>query len=555
MNRKLLAVPFALTVVVGSALGCTGSIGDADGSTTGPGGTPPGTNVSAACDANTDPGPSPIRRMTRVEYDNTVRDLLGDATAPAKSFPPEEQALGFDNNATALIVTSLLAEQYMNAAESLATAAVTRLDKIAPTCDAAKTEDACAKQFVQTFGKRALRRPLADDEVTKFLTVYTAGRTGGSYADGIKLVIEAMLQSPHFLYRVEFGSGAADAKTLPLTHYEMASRLSYFIWASMPDDSLLTAAETGALGTPDQVAAQARRMLKDPRARESVAYFHAQWLELNKLDEISKAGSVFPEYTPAIHDAMSTEVTTFVDQVFWSDGTIESLLTAPYTYANGALATWYGATAPSGSGFVKVPLDASKRAGIMTQGALLSLHAHANQTSPVHRGKFVRERLLCQPLPPPPADLVIIPPDPKPGSTTRDRFAQHDKDPKCGSCHHLMDPIGFGFENYDGVGRWRDKDATLPVDASGEVIDGGDANGKFVGAVALAKQLAASEQVHQCVVTQWFRYTYGRGETEADKCTMEALNKKYTEAKHDGRELMVALTQTPAFRFRRAVAP
>jgi hypothetical protein len=264
---------------------------------------------------------------------------------------------------------------------------------------------------------------------------------------------------------------------------------------------------------------------------------------------------VFPGYTPALKATWRAETMAFVnDVIFEGDGSVETLLTAPYTMMNADVAAYYGASdGPTGASFERVDLDPAQRAGLLTQPSILAVNAHADQTSPVHRGKFVRERLLCEPIAPPPPNVKAVPPPVAPDATTRERFAQHDSDPVCGKCHQLMDPLGFGFEHYDGMGLWRDQDQGMPVDASGEVIGSKDANGKFDGAVELAARLGASEEVRACVVRQWFRYGQGRNETTADACTMAKLQEAFAAANYDIRELLVALTQTDAFLYRKAV--
>ncbi len=498
-----------------------------------------------------DPGPSPIRRMTRLEYNNTVRDLLGDDTHPADGFAPEEEALGFNNNAYALGVTTLLAEELMVASEEISQRATADLGALLP-CDPATASDACVEDWIAAFGKRAWRRPLGGDEVTRLLALFQQARDEWDFTTGIQLVIQAALQSPHFLYRVEFGVAQQGSEQIvELDHWEMASRLSYFIWSSMPDDELFAAAEAGQLGTATEIEAQARRMLADPRERAAVAEFHEQWLDLDRMATVTKDTTMFPDWTE-VKPLLVSETHAFLDHVIWDgEGDLWTLLTAPYTMANARLADFYGVTGPTTDTFEKTDLDPARRAGLLTQASLLSINAKANQTSPVHRGKFVREQLLCQMLPAPPDDVEIVPPDLDPTLTTRERFAQHSTDPYCAGCHHLMDPIGFGFEHYDALGAWRDLENGLAIDATGEINASEDVNGTFDGIPDLAHRLAASNQVRECVARQWFRYAYGRGETSADNCTMAGLFDRFAASEYDIQELLVALTQTDAFLYKR----
>jgi hypothetical protein len=569
------------SLAAGALVACNGSIGGQGGTGTGTGtgagtggagGSSPtgtgtaGTSIGVAgaaggisttppvcTDTSTPkPGRSPLRRLNLAEYQRTVHDLLNvDTSAISKTFPPDNTGLGFTNNADVLSVTSLLAEAYMTASETFATAAVANLTTLLP-CDQTKVgEDLCAKQFVSAFGLRAFRRPLTIDESTTFFNLYTAGKTGGVFADGIALVIQGVLQSADFLYRVEVTDPAAAITAVAqVPPYELATRLSYFLWGTLPDKTLLDAAGAGQLATKDQLQAQVTRLLADPQTKTAVAAFHGEWLSTGVVRGVDKDKTMFPEFTDAIRADMQQEISTFVDQVFWTDGKIETLLSAPYSYMNKELATFYGVTPPVADGFQKVALDPKQRAGILTQPAILASNAKPNQTSPVLRGKFVREQFLCQQLPPPPANLVIVAPEVKPGSTTRQRFAMHEMVASCAACHKLMDGLGLGFENYDPLGRWRTADQGLPIDASGTIISTDDINGDFNGGVELATKLAGSAEVRGCLVRQWFRYSSGRSEIPADQCTLQSLNDAFDAEGHDMRQLLGNLAMSDAFRYK-----
>ena len=377
------------------------------------------------------------------------------------------------------------------------------------------------------------------------------GATAGGLAEGIARVTAVMMASPQFLYRLEPGAGAAAdlPDAVALSPYELATRLSYLLWGSMPDATLFDAAATGRLATPADLSREARRMLGDDRAHAIVSMFHAEWLGLDKLPSIDKDAVIYPLYTPALAGAFAQETNRFVDEVVWNrEGTLGALLTAPYTFGDATLASFYGLPAPASDGLIQT--GGTQRAGLLTQGAFLAVYGKANQSDPVHRGRFVRERMLCTTPPPPPQNIAIRPPALDPRLTTRQRFDQHTSDPACSGCHQLLDPIGFGFEHYDGMGRWRDTEGGQPVDGSGTVT-GTDVDGDFDGAVQLAGKLAQSTEVQVCYATQWFRFGYGRGETDADGCSLHDLATAFAAAKGDVRELIVALTQTDAFRYRR----
>jgi hypothetical protein len=527
--------------------GGTGSTGTgAPGSTTtGPGATPQSPQTAAACKASA-PGASPIRRLTRFEYTNTVRDLLGVTDSPSQAFAPDAHTLGFDDIASAQTVSQLQVEQYEDAAARLANQAVQNLPTLLKCDPMAMGEDTCARKFIADFGRRAFRRPLAQAELDRYGTFYTAQKTKYGFSAAIELIVTAVLQSPHFLYRVEFGAGAPPTGVVKLTPFELATRLSYLIWSSMPDDALLNAADGGKLATPQDVATQAERMLADAKAKVAVAHFHQEWLETERIDDLQKDSKVYPTFTPALRDLMKKETAAFLDDLmFKGDGLLATLLQADYTFVNSQLAPFYGVTA-TGTTFVKVKLPAGQRVGFLGQASFLAMHAKPNQSSPIERGKFIREQLFCQDLPPPPNNIEIVPPMIKAGESTRQRFAVHTANPMCGGCHMLIDPVGFGLENFDGIGAWRDKDQGVPVDASGNLANT-DVPGTYNGPLELAGKLAGSETVRGCVVTQWFRYAYGRGEDDGDACTLGTLKDQFKASGYNMRKLIVALTQTPAF--------
>jgi len=324
----------------------------------GPARPPEVTKISSCQATSVDPGPVYIRRLNHREYDNTVRDLLGDTTGPSSGFPQQESGLGFANNAQALNISPALAESYLKAAESLAAAAVQdRLPQLAP-CDAGKdSEESCAKRFIEAFGRRAFRHALDAEDAAILARIYADGKArGGGYKDGIRLVVEAVLQSPRFLYRVELGQPARPGEAVvALDSWEMATRLSYLLWSSMPDDALFAAAETGRLTTRAEIAAQVTRMLADKRTRAITADFHRQWLELDDLPELEKDSKLFPAWTPQLAAAAQQETAQFLDYVTWDGpGDLATMLTAPFTFVNASLAPLYGMGAVTGPGFKKV---------------------------------------------------------------------------------------------------------------------------------------------------------------------------------------------------------
>ncbi len=520
---------------------CTGVIGGSD--------PPVETSRSPLC-TKPMPGPAPLRRLTQAQYDNVVRDLLGDTSQPGRTFPADATVGEFSNNATTLVVSPLLAQAYEAAAESLSGVAITDDATLLPCSPQKDGEDACARAFIASFGKRAYRRPLAQSEINTIFVLYAANRDSADFNNGIRAVIELMLQAAPFLYQVEAGDAAkATDGVAPLTSWEMASRLSFFLWGSMPDDALFAAAQADQLQTPEQVEAQARRMLGSPKAHDATADFFSQWLHLDGLYGATKDPTLYPQYTDAMRASMQKETLAFTDWVLWqSDGRVSTLLTAPVSFLDANTSTLYGLNVTSTTP-MKTPLDPKQRAGILTQPSVMAVFAKPNQSSPVTRGKWVRERLLCQRVPPPPSNVNIIPPEVKSGQSTRQRFAQHDADPACAGCHKLMDPIGFGFEHYDAIGRYRTMDQGLPVDATGAVSTS-DVDGAFDGVPALASMLAGSKQVTDCVSVEWFRYAFGRGETPDDECSLGSVKDAFAKGNYDMKELLIAMTRTAAFRYR-----
>jgi hypothetical protein len=504
------------------------------------------------------PGITPVRRLTHIEYNNTVADLLGDTTAPAAAFSPDVAQDGFTNNATALTVSPALTEQYLSAAEALSKAATADLVKVMG-CDAAVMgEQVCAQQFIRDFGKRAWRRPLSAAESARLLAVFSQARSTLPLDVSVQLVLQVFLQSPQFIYLLEPADpalNAAPSTELPLDSWQIASRLSYFLLGSLPDAALFAEAEKGALSTPEQVAAQARRLLSLPRARDRISLFFTEWLQLRNVDRLQKDGTLFPNYSLALGPLLRQQVQLFTTSIILDKaGTTTDLLTAPYTFMSAELAPLYGVPAPSAAGFSRVDLDPTRRAGLLTHVGILASLAHANQTDPVHRGKFVRERLLCESVPPPPPNANITPPVVTADATTRQRFTQHRSNPSCAGCHALMDPIGLGFEHYDALGQWRDTDNGFPVDATGQ-INGSDVAGDFDGAVALAQKLAASQQVKDCFVQTWFRFAHGRSVTDLDAGNLAVLDQNFAAHAFQISELLVAMTETKSFRFQRVADP
>lgn len=561
-------VPGATTPVTPGTSGGPIS-GNPPPTTTTPGVTPPNTPPTPVtpvtpptpidvtnADCSVPKAPSTLmRRLTTFEYNNVVFDLLG--IKPTTQIPLDGVTDGYDNNTSVLNVSSLHAEKFVLASEEVAKAAVQNIATLAPCAAADEAgELACARSFAQSFGRLAFRRDLTTEDETALLTAYGFGRDGGSYAEGIEVMLRAILQSPHFIYRVEraVAEPLAGSTVAPVAPYEMASRLSFLVWGSTPDAALLDAAAAGELTTKESIATWARTMLADAKAKRGIVNFYEQWLGTSKIGITQKNESLFPAYTDAVQTGLAGELPAFMTHLLWQgDHKLSSMFTSPVAFVNKDTAVLYGLNNVTSEGAVQVELPAEQeRAGVLTQASFLSVQAHPDQTSPVLRGKFVRTKLMCTPPPPPPDDADITPPEVAEAKTARERFSAHQTaGSSCASCHALMDPIGFAFEHYDAVGQFRLQENGVDIDVSGEISGGTDSlAGAFSGVHELGTKLAGSSLVQNCVATQWFRFAAGRNEAKGDECSLSTLQSQFATADGDLVELVVAMTQTDAFLYR-----
>lgn len=517
-----------------------------DGGTTTP---PPPPPPDPCLTALPNPGPAPLRRLTNLEWRYTVTDLLGQASLAetlSRTFVAETESLGFRNNADFLDVGPLIAQQYMDAAEQLAERAGTSL----LACDPASP--GCVRSFITTFGRKAFRRPLAAEEIDTFEGLFTRTSSVHGAAAGVEWVLFAILQSPHFLYRVELSAPAPGENFVRPSSFEMASRLSYLIWRSMPDETLLAAAERDELQTPEQIEAQARRMVDDPKARRAID-FYEEWLDSDRISAMQRDPQVFAGLPSDLTALFQEETRRFVEHVVWSGGDLQELLSADYTFANDRLAQHYGLSGASGSSFTRVPLDPSRGRGVFAQAGVITVHDKPSRTSIVKRGLKVRTSFLCQSIGAPPDNVVTELPEIGSDLTQRERLEQHRENIACAYCHNFMDPIGVVFEKIDAVGRYREVDEHgIDIDVSSFLDFTADVNGPLTGPADLAEKLSRSSQTEQCFVTQAFRFAYGRGETTADQCSIAALQTRFRENGRSLKELLIALTQTDTFLLRPA---
>jgi hypothetical protein len=461
------------------------------------------------------------------------------ALLPAESRP---EGFAFANNAAAGLVTAVHADAYLRAAERVAEVALAHRDGWLQ-CEPGDVVEVCAEAFVGAFGRRAFRRPLSAEERARYVGVVTGA---GELSSGLREALQAMLISPNFLYRREVGG--ADGR---LGGDEVATALSYTLWGTMPDQALFDAADAGALDSPAGVEVEVRRLLADPRAHAAIGAFAVQWLGVEPILTADKSVALFPGVDAALRRSMLEETRRFVTHVVLEDGRPGELFAADYSFLDPALAALYGVPAGEGE-FAASPLPAT-RAGLLGHASVLGTYAHSDQSSPIRRGLFVRRSLLCQEFGPPPPNAGGVPEvDPK--ATTRERFRQHSDDDFCRSCHQYIDELGFGFERFDALGRYREQENGMPVEAGGDMNDleglGLGTHAPYTDLRALGAQLAAAESPRACLARQFFRYSRGHREGAADVCAVEALTATLTGT-DDLREMIVAALTSPGFLHRK----
>jgi hypothetical protein len=488
---------------------------------------------------------------------NTVRDLLGDHTQPADGFPLEDYVNGFKNQVSTQDISPRLAEAYHTAALKLAKAAFQGGEdrRVLVPCEPKSAADSeCASKFIAQFGLQAFRRPLTETEKVRYfdLLVNEAQRTG-RFVAGAQLVVQAMLQSPKFLFRLENGPRG----------YNIASRLSYFLWDSMPDNALLASAASGELLSSPGIEKAVRRMLSDPRARQAVDQFISQWMRFDLVLNTVKDHNVYPEFTPELAFAMSEETRRLVADLVWNDRDFMQMYTADYSFLNPDLAALYKLPPPT-SEFEKISFPAdSDRAGILGHAMFLAATSKPDETSPTARGYAIREQFLCQAIPdPPPGINSTLPPvNPEQPLSNRERLQVHMSNPSCAGCHSLMDTIGFGLEKFDAIGQRREKQVitffsdavkrkesaprvSVPLDARGTIV--GIPRSDFTSPKELGKILAQSPKCQECVVRQLFRYAFGRKETDTDRTAIQKGVEVFRESQFRFKELLAFIAKSLA---------
>lgn len=508
-------------------VGCIGSIGDGDGIE------PPDPRTQGTCA----PQNPPLRRLNHTEYAHTVRDLFAAYMPPEVDVSPDARRSGFTNNVEFLTPSALLVREYYDNASALAANAGPAIASNLGCSDAT-----CFETFIRDFGRRAYRRPLTDEEVAGYLGFFESGPGQGDMPFAVEMAITTFLQAPAFIYRPEFGQEGH------LSSHEIASRLSYFIWQSMPDETLLDAADSGGL-TGDGLAAQVDRMLADDKAREGLLTATHEWLEIERIvDEVKGEGIPWNQDIVA---SLEASLEAYVWERGFTEGrSFRDLMTSRGAFVDSNLAPVFGVDGAT-SELTWYELD--DRPGLLAQPAILAGQAHGTYPSPVLRGVFILNELLCDPPAPPPAEAGMDPPP----QTDADGNALSNRDgyeiltmaeTGCAACHQAINPFGYGLENYDAIGRWQDADAGGPIDASGETSGfKGDGTYVFDGPVELAEQLAESAQVRKCMVSKWVRYASGSGPLAEDDCFLEDVELAVANPEAGLRDLVIAIALHPKY--------
>lgn len=544
-------------VSAGIAAGCDGSI-TGSAPEAGDGDEPIGT-------IGEDDIPTPstrFRRLTHAQWANTTRDLFRLTGGPisdsietaAGSFlaDPVQGGFIFEGNGDALEVDSARWRAYQRAASSIAFQVVSDAALLTEIVPAGASDDERGAAFIASWGERAHRRPLSEAEIESYRELFELGKT--SYTEhsglegGVRLVIESVLQSPHFLYRVE-QSDDARSGVVPLDGYERATRLSYFLWGTMPDDALFEAARSGALSTAQGVREQAARLAADVRARDTVIEFFEKVLEVDHYATISPSATAFPGVSgPELAASAEEETALFLGGVMYDDrGSLHDFLTSTKTFVNGQLASIYGLAGTFDNSFQEVQLDSAERAGILTQIGFLASNATSVDPDPIHRGVFLARRMSCIPIMAPPDS---IPPLPSPnGQSNRQLVTEHTEaeGTSCRNCHtSIINPFGFAYEHYDAIGAFRTEDRSHPVDSQAEVmVDGGTA--LVQDAVQLAQVLSDSKQVHECMLGHLISFAQGRTKSAEDSALIEELGTASLTGAVPFRDLIVELAVADSF--------
>lgn len=504
--------------------------------------------VALACESAPPAPPVPgdiVRRLTHFDYQNTIRDVLGVEAALAREFPSDPPALGFDTIAAVQATSTLLVQVYQRSAEAIADAALRDPAARAAlfVCDPDPADPApCTRAILEAFLTRAWRRPPTDAETARLLDLYARGHDDD---DGLRLVVEAALLSPHFAFRWERDHAAPGASHW-LDDYALAVRLSYFLWSSAPDDELLALAAAGALQNEDALGREVLRMLADPRTAGFIDGFAGQWLYLRGLGDVFRDAHRYPQFDDALRASMREALRRRFAEFLVPGRDFRDLLLGTEAHVDARLAGLYRLDDLAVDRWTRIDLEPHRRRGVLTEPGLLTVLAYPFATSPTRRGRFVLEQLLCDPLPPPPPGALAE--AESDASTARERLAAHRADPACAGCHATLDPIGLAFEHYDAIGAWRGSEFGELIDAAGELPTGES----FADVRELATVLADDPRFARCVATKVLTYALGRELLPADDDALGDVHARFVAAGHDLVALLVAVVQSDPFRARRS---
>lgn len=550
-----MALPIAVSLVTGCQADLNGNRSPDANSPENPGG--PG-QVEEILPLTLDPGRTTLRRLTRAEYTNTLRDLLGTTQSPGDSLPGDEIVEGLDSVGSALSFALVHLEtmegktwELMDELFALPASDPKRAKVL--SCSPTAVDDECTEKILSAFARRAYRRPVAEEEVNALVGLVKAAQTAGNgFEDSLKAGLQAVLLSPHFIFRVELTGGPDSTESQRLNSHELATRLSYFLWSTMPDEELTQLADENRLTDEGELLAQVDRLLSDPKIEGLTKNFAGQWLPVRRLPQVTFDATQFPDYDESLRISAARETELFFEALVAEDRPLTSILTADFTFVNARLAKHYGIEGVPGDDFVRVNTAGTSRMGLLTQASVLMATSQPIRTSPVKRGIWVLEQMLCSPPPPVPNDIEIgdleLPVD----ATVRQTLEAHRADPGCASCHKIIDPLGFGLENFDAIGAYRTTENGQPVDASG-ILDGVP----FDQPEELISLLVEDERLTECIAQQLLTYAVGRN-------FHESVAKKYARAfaqhtaradQNTWRQFLTAVVMSEAFQTRRPEAP
>jgi mono/diheme cytochrome c family protein len=507
------------------------------------------------CGSASRPGRVTMRRLNRAEYNNTVYDLIGLDLKLASDFPSDDVGNGFDNIGDVLTLSPILMEKYLNSAKQIAAEVLKNADatkRVFPNepKDPSDLEEvvAVARSNATQFASRAFRRPLSEEESERLLSLMrSAWEANASKEEIMQTMITVVMASPNFIYRIEDDDPADFVDGIrPLNDFELATRLSYFLWSSMPDEQLFELAREGNLHTAEQLCAQVDRMLADPKAKALVENFAGQWLQLRDLEALSPDPKKYADFDAKLRRSMRRETELLFMSVMKENRNILELLSSNTTFVDQRLAKHYGIEGIHGDEFQKVDL-AGKRRGMLMHGSILLLTSNPTRTSPVKRGKWVLDNLLAEPPPPPPPNVPELGAEGEALGTLRQRMEQHRANPNCAVCHVKMDAVGFGLENFDGIGSWREADGREKIDPSG-VLPGGR---RFNGPLDLVQILVDDKKTEfsRCVASKMLTYALGRGLGVADRCTVSSIVNNLSKDDYRFSTLIKSIVTSPPFTY------